>query len=142
LAWNAKEALMKLFPLTIAALLLAAPAFALVPINQEKRINDTLRSGFIADAIADNCPTMQPRKLRALTELLKLRDYALSQGYSAAEVRGFVENKTEKARGRTEAAAWLATKGAVPGNPDAYCETGAAEIARGSLVGALLRSTR
>ncbi|WP_135432800.1 DUF5333 domain-containing protein [Pseudotabrizicola sediminis] len=133
---------MKLIPMTIAALMLAAPAFALVPINQEKTINDTLRSGFIADAIADNCPTLQPRRLRALNELLKLREYALSQGYSATEVRAFVEDKTEKARGKAEAATWLASKGAVPGKTDAYCAAGEAEIARGSLVGALLRSTR
>ncbi|MFN4153718.1 MAG: DUF5333 domain-containing protein [Paracoccaceae bacterium] len=133
---------MKLFPMTIAALMMAVPAFALVPINQEKRINDTLRSGFIADAIADNCPTLQPRKLRAVSELLKLRDYALGLGYSAAEVRAFVESRTEKARGRAEAAAWLAQNGAVPGQTAAYCTTGEAEIARGSLIGTLLRSTR
>ncbi|MDO9637385.1 MAG: DUF5333 domain-containing protein [Pseudotabrizicola sp.] len=133
---------MKLIPLTLAALMFAVPAFALVPINQEQRINDTLRSGFIADAIADNCPTMQPRKLRALNELRKLRDYALGQGYSATEVRAFVESRTEKARGRAEAATWLASKGAVPGQPAAYCTAGEAEIARGSMVGYLLRSTR
>lgn len=133
---------MKLFPLTIAALMLAAPAFALVPINEEARINGTLRSGFIADQIADNCPTMQARKLRALNELLKLRDYALSQGYSADEVRAFVESKSEKARGKAEAAAWLAAKGAEPGKTAEYCAVGEAEIARGSLIGTLLRSTR
>ena len=133
---------MKFSPILIACVLLAAPAFALVPINQEKKINDTLRSGFIADAIADNCPTMEPRKLRALNELLKLRDYALSQGYTAAEVRAFVESKSEKARGKAEAAAWLKSKGAVPGQTAAYCAGGEAEIARGSLVGFLLRSTK
>ena len=133
---------MNLIPLTIAALMLAVPAFALGPINQEKTINDTLRSGFIADQIADTCPTLQPRKLRALNELLKLRDYALRLGYSAAEVRAFVENPAEKARGKAEAAAWLASKGAVPGEVAAYCAAGEAEIARGSIVGYLLRSTR
>lgn len=129
-------------PLALVALLLASPAFALVPINQEKTINDTLRQGFIADAIADTCPTMEPRRLRAINELLKLRDYALGQGYQAAEVRAFVESKTEKARGRAEAAAWLAERGAVPGAVDAYCEVGRAEIARGSLIGRLLRDTQ
>lgn len=133
---------MKLIPMTLVALVLSAPAFALVPINQEKTINGTLLSGFIADAIADNCPTMQPRKLRALNELLKLRDYALRVGYSAAEVRAFVESPTEKARGKAEAAAWLARKGAVPGQAEAYCAAGEAEIANGSLIGTLLRSTR
>ena len=134
LAWNAKEALMTRIPIVVAAVMIALPAFALGPINQEQRINDTLRSGFIAEAISDTCPTMQPRKLRALTELLKLRDYALSQGYSAAEVRAFVESKSEKARGKAEATAWLATK--------AYCAVGEAEIAQGSFIGSLLRSTR
>ena len=133
---------MKLIPLTIAALLLAAPAFALEPINQEKKINDTLRSGFIARQIADNCPTMEPRKLRALGELNKLRDYALSKGYSADELRAFVESKDEKARGKREAAAWLEAKGAVPGKPEVYCTVGEEEIARNSLIGYLLRSTK
>ncbi|MFN3846124.1 MAG: DUF5333 domain-containing protein [Paracoccaceae bacterium] len=133
---------MKLIPLTLAALMLAVPTFALEPINEEKTINDTLRQGFIADAIADNCPTMQPRKLRALNELLKLRDYALGRGYSAAELRAFVESKTEKARGKAEAAEWLADKGAVAGKADAYCTVGEAEIAQGSLIGRLLRSTK
>ena len=142
LAWNAKEALMKLSLLTLSALLIAFPALALVPINQEKTINDTLRSGFIADSIADNCPTMQARKLRALNELRKLRDYALGLGYSSGEVRAFVESKSEKARGKAEAAAWLAQKGAVPGKAAAYCAAGEAEIARGSMVGYLLRSTK
>jgi len=133
---------MKLVPLTLVALMLAVPAFALVPINQEKTINDTLRSGFIADQIADNCPTLEPRKLRALNELRKLRDYALGRGYSSAEVRAFVESKSEKARGKAEAAAWLAAKGAVPGKTAAYCTVGEGEIAQGSLIGRLLRSTK
>jgi hypothetical protein len=132
---------MRFVPLALAALLLASPAFALVPINQEKTINDTLRQGFVADAIADNCPTMQPRKLRAVGELLKLRDYALGQGYAADAVRAFVESKTEKARGRAEAAALLAARGVVPGDTAAYCAAGRDEIAKGSLIGRLLRST-
>ena len=126
----------------ILSAVLASPALALVPINEEPVIRDKLLQGFIGDAIADNCPTMEPRKLRALNELLKLRDYALSQGYSAAEVRAFVESKSEKARGKAEAAAWLKSKGAVPGETAAYCAVGEAEIARGSLVGFLLRSTK
>jgi hypothetical protein len=142
LAWNAKEALMKFAPLTIAALMFVSPAFALEPINQEKKINDTLRSGFIADAIADNCPTLEPRKLRALNELRKLRDYALGIGYTPAEVRAFVESRTEKARGKAEAAAWLGEKGVVVGDPASYCAVGEAEIARDSLTGRLLRSTK
>lgn len=130
---------LKSLTLTLAALAVAAPAFALGPINQEKHINDTLRQGFIADKIADTCPTLAPRKLRALDELNKLKNYALKQGYTADEIRSFVTSKTEKKRGKAEAAAWLKKAGAVDGDAESYCRIGRDEIARGSLIGALLR---
>lgn len=124
----------------ITALLIAAPAFALEPINKEAHINNILLQGFIGDAIADNCPTIEPRKMRALGELYKLRNYALDKGYSASEVRAFVTSDTEKARGKAEAADWLKAKGAEPGKPDAYCRIGKEEIAKQSLIGYLLWS--
>jgi hypothetical protein len=142
LAHHAKEANMTRLTLTLAALAVATPALALEPINQEAYINDTLLQGFIGDAIDDNCPTIEARTLRALGELNKLRDYALEKGYTAAEVRAFVTDKAEKARGKALAAEWLKARGAEPGNPEAYCAIGEAEIAKGSLIGYLLRSTR
>ncbi|MBU9696442.1 DUF5333 domain-containing protein [Rhodobacteraceae bacterium HSP-20] len=126
----------------IAALMIAAPAHAAdMPINKEPHINHILLQGFIGDAIADNCPTMEPRKLRALGELNKLRAYAQDKGYSVSEIRAFVTDDTEKARGKAEAAEWLKAKGAEPGKTDAYCRIGAEEIAKQSLIGYLLRST-
>ena len=119
--------------------LVTAPALALEPINKEPHINGILLQGFIADRIADTCPAMEPRKLRALGELNKLRDYALKKGYSAAEVRAFVTSKTEKARGKREAADWLKKAGAKDGDVAAHCKVGRDEIARGSLIGYLLR---
>lgn len=141
LAGTAKEATMKTLSL-IAALTLAAPAFALEPINTEKHINHVLLQGFIGDAIADNCPTIEPRKLRALGELNKLRVYALDKGYTTSEVRAFVTSDTEKARGKAEAAEWLKAKGAEPGKTEVYCSIGEEEIAKNSLIGSLLRSTK
>ena len=133
---------MKRFALTLAALAIATPALALVPINEEPVIIDTLLQGFIGDAIDDNCPTIEARKLRALNELTKLRDYALKQGYTSSEVRDFVTSKEEKAKGKAIAAERLKERGAEPGNPDAYCAIGEEEIAKGSLIGQLLRSTK
>lgn len=141
LAGTAKGAAMKSLPL-IAALIIAAPAVALEPIRTEKHINHVLLQGFIGDAIADNCPTIEPRKLRALGELNKLRAYAQDKGYTVSEIRAFVTNDEEKARGKAEAAAWLKAKGAEPGKADAYCQIGEAEIAKDSLIGYLLRSTK
>ena len=126
----------------LAALLIATPALALVPISEEPYINDVLLQGFIGDAIDDNCDTIEARKLRALNELTKLRDYALKQGYTSSEVRAFVTSKEEKAKGKAIAAERLKERGAEPGNPDAYCAIGEEEIAKGSLIGQLLRSTK
>lgn len=138
----AKEANM-LRNFTIAlTLAVTAPAYALVPINEEPVIHDKLLQGFIGDAIADNCPTMEARKLRALGELNSLRDYALKQGYESSVVREFVTSKEEKKKFKAEAAEWLKAKGAEPGKPEAYCKIGEEEIAKESLVGYLLRSKK
>jgi hypothetical protein len=142
----AKEANMKLpstgFAFCLAALAGAAPAQALVPINQEPTIINTLLQGFIGDAIDDNCPTIEARKLRALGELNTLKNYALEQGYSADEIRALVTSKEEKAKGKALAADWLKERGAEPGNPEAYCRIGEEEIRKESLIGYLLRSTK
>ena len=121
---------------------LASPALALVPINEEPVITDKLLQGLIADAIDDNCDTMEARKLRALGELNELRDYALEQGYEADVVRDFVTSKEEKAKFKVKAAEFLATLGAEPGSQEAYCRIGEEEIAKDSLIGKLLRSTK
>jgi hypothetical protein len=131
----------KTLTVTLAALT-ATPALALVPINENAVIMDTLLQGFIGDAIDDNCPSIEARKLRALNELTKLRDYALEQGYSADDIRALVKSKDEKAKGKAKAAEILKERGAEPGNPDAYCAIGEEEIAKGSLIGELLRSTK
>jgi hypothetical protein len=144
LARAAKEAMMRPFTtlMTLATLAVATPALALVPINEEPTIINTLLQGFIGDAIDDNCDTIEARKLRALGELTKLRDYALEQGYSADEIRALVTSKEEKAKGKALAAEWLKERGAEPGNPEAYCKIGEEEIAKESLIGYLLRSTK
>ena len=129
----------KTIALTLAV---TAPAHALVPINEEPVIHDKLLQGFIGDAIADNCPTMEARKLRALGELNNLRDYALKQGYESGVVKEFVTSKEEKKKFKAEAAEWLKAKGAEPGNAEAYCKIGEEEIAKESLVGYLLRSKK
>lgn len=126
--------------LTALFLVIAAPALALEPINKEKHINHTLLQGFIADRIDDNCDTISARKLRALSELNSLRSYALEKGYTTAEVKAFVTSKTEKARGKADAAAWLKARGAVDRDQASYCRIGQDEIAKGSLIGQLLRS--
>ncbi len=139
----AKEAYMlRLKTIALALAVSATPALALVPITENAKIMDTLLQGFIGDAIDDNCPTIEARKLRALGELNKLRDYALAQGYSADQIRALVKSKEEKAKGKALAAEWLKDRGAEPGKAEAYCKIGEEEIAKNSLIGYLLRSTK
>lgn len=128
--------------LMLGTLLIAAPALALEPIRENKKIYNTLLQGFIGDQIADNCPTIEARTLRALMELNTLKNEALAMGYSSDEIRAFVKDKAERARAKADAAAWLKAKGAVPGKAAAYCTVGEDEIARNSLIGYLLRSKK
>ena len=96
--------------ITIAlTLAVTAPAYApLVPINENPEIRAKLLQGFIGDAIADNCPTIKARTIKALGNSQQtLRDYALEQGYEASVTRAFVTSKEEKAKFKAEAAEWL-----------------------------------
>ena len=130
----------RLKPFALAAAVLAAsPALALEPINKEPHINGILLQGFIADRIADTCPTIGPRNLRALNELEKLKQYALKKGYTPDEIRAFVTSKEEKARGKREASDWLVANGVAEGDVEAHCRIGREQIAKGTLIGYLLR---
>jgi len=142
LACHAKEALMKLASLTLAALLLAAPAFALEPLSQEQHINDSLRAGRVGDVIRKTCPTIKARMFVVLAKIDDLKAYAESKGYSRDEVEAFLKDPAQKNRLKAEAEAYLARAGAVAGQPETYCAVGEAEIAKASLIGQLLRSSR
>lgn len=133
---------MKLVPMTLASLLLAAPAFALEPLPEETHINDSLRAGRIGDVIRKTCPTISARMFVVLGKIEDLKSYALDKGYTRAEVEAFIKNPEQKQRLRAEADAYLAAAGAVPGQPETYCAVGEAEIAKGSLIGELLRSSK
>lgn len=127
--------------LTAAFLVCAAPALAaaLEPINQNKAITGPLLQGFIADRIADECPSIDGRKVKALSVLMDLRAYALDVGYSREEIRNLVESKAEKAKAKAQALDYLTSKGAVVGDAQSFCRVGEAEIAARTLAGRLLR---
>ncbi len=128
--------------LGIMALLAAAcPAWALDPLPEETHINDSLRAGRIGDVIRKTCPSVSARMFVVLGKIEDLKRYALDKGYSRDEVEAFLKNPEQKARLKTEAAAYLEAAGAVEGDTESYCKVGRDEIAKGSLVGELLRSS-
>ena len=121
--------------------LLSTPALALEPINLDPRINESLIAGRVGDVIRNTCPTMSARMIVVYSKLKELERYARDKGYSEADFKAFRNNPSEKDRMKAAAAAYLVQAGAVEGDAQSYCRVGRDEIAKGSLIGELLRST-
>ena len=126
--------------LTLTAMLAATPALALEPLNTEKHINDSLVAGRVGDVIRSTCPSIYAKMFVVLQKLNELESYARDKGYKEADVKAFLKDKTEKARIKGLAAAYLKAAGAVEGDAESYCKVGRNEIAKGTLAGTLLRS--
>jgi Skp family chaperone for outer membrane proteins len=130
----------RFIPVALVAMLAAAPAFALEPLNTEKHINEALVAGRVADVIRNTCPSISAKMLTVLQELNALEAYLRDKGYTEAEVKAFRKNKDEKARIKGLANDYLTAAGAVEGDVESYCKAGRDEIAKGTLAGSLLRS--
>lgn len=129
--------------LAILAIALATPAFAgPIALPQETHINDELRAGAAGDILRRTCPSIKARMFVVWGRLYDLRDYALSKGYTEAEVKTFLDDDAQKARVKAEAMAYLAKAGAIPGAVASYCQVGRDEIAKNTPLGQLIRSTQ
>ncbi|MBE0555235.1 MAG: DUF5333 domain-containing protein [Rhodobacteraceae bacterium] len=132
---------MKLAALTLAAFaVLSAPAMAKVPLEDNQHITDSLMAGRVADVIRSTCPSISARMVTAYSKLEDLKKYAVDQGYTEAEVKAFLKDKSQKDRIKALAADYLAKAGAVEGDVESYCVAGRAEIDKGTLAGSMLRS--
>ena len=132
---------MKLAALTLAAFaVLSAPAMAKVPLEDNQHITDSLMAGRVADVIRSTCPSISARMVTAYAKLEDLKKYAFDQGYTEAEVKAFLKDKSQKDRIKALAADYLKKAGAVEGDVESYCVAGRAEIDKGTLAGSMLRS--
>lgn len=132
---------MRFAPLSLALLLgLTAPVLAREPLGEDDHIVHSLMSGRVADVIRSECGSISAKMFVVLAKLDELETYARGKGYTEAEVKAFLKDKTEKDRIKAMAADYLAKAGAVAGDEDSYCKVGRDEIAKGSLAGSLLRS--
>lgn len=125
---------------SVVALLGAGPLLALEPLNTEAHINAQLVAGKVGDTIRKTCPSISARMFVVLEKLNALEDYARGKGYAEADVKVFLKDPVEKARIKGLAQAYLAAAGAVDGDADSYCRVGRDEIAKGTLVGSLLKT--
>lgn len=136
---------MTLSNLALAGLLAVsgfAAQAATVPMAQDKHINDELRAGFAGDMLRKTCPSISARMLVVMGRLYDLKSYAESHGYTADDYDAFRGDPVQKARLKAEAADYLAKAGAKPGDAESYCQVGRDEIAKGSAIGQLLRSSK
>ncbi len=131
------------FRIAVLAVLLATPACAdPVPMAQETHINDELRAGFAGDTLRKICPTISARMIVVVGRLWDLKSYAEDHGYTSDDYDAFRKDPVQKTRLKDEAEAYLVAAGAVPGDVESYCKAGEAEIAKGTALGTLIRSTR
>ncbi len=138
-----ERTVMRAARLALLAFVLANPAVAgPVPLSQEPHINDELRAGAAGDILRHTCPAITARMLVVFDRLFALRDYALSQGYDEATVRAFLDDDSQKARIKAEAAAYLAKAGAKPGDVESYCKVGRDEIAKNTPLGQLIKASQ
>ncbi len=126
----------------VLAAALAAPVQAAdkPPLQDDPHIRESLVAGRVADVLRNECGSLHARMLLVLSKLDDLKDYAVAQGYTEAEVKAFLKSKAQKDAMKAMAADYLAKAGAVPGDEDSYCRVGKDEIAKGTLAGSLLWS--
>ena len=142
--WNMEIPMMRPILTLALLLLLSAPALALakVPLRDEAHINAQLLAAQIGDILRKTCPQASARMFVVLGKMNDLESYARKQGYTDAEVKAFLKDKTEKARIRGLAEDYLAQAGAIKGDAESYCRVARDEVARGTLTGQLLRVAR
>lgn len=128
--------------LLLALVLGAGQGFAQdrVPLPEEAHINEQLIAASAGDILRNTCPTISARFFVVWQKLRDLEEYARDKGYGEAEVTAFLKDKTQRKRVKVAAEAYLAAAGVIEGDAESYCVVGRAEIAKGTLVGSLLRS--
>ncbi|WP_417241452.1 DUF5333 domain-containing protein [Celeribacter sp.] len=128
--------------IALGLVLFAAPlsAAALPPLSRVDEIDNNMLYVGIAIEISDECPTIEARKIKGLNFLWTLKAVASEMGYSNAQIEEYVTSKDEKARIRAKGAAYARARGVDPTTSAGLCALGEMEIAKGSVIGSLLRA--
>jgi hypothetical protein len=110
-----------------------------VPLPEEPHINEQLIAAQAGDILRNICPKASARMLVVWAKMWDLKTYAEDKGYTESEVKAFLKDKDQKARVKAAAEAYLEAAGAVAGDPESYCQVGRDEIAKGTLLGQIIR---
>ena len=125
------------------ALMLPAPSMAAAeppPLRDSEHINSRLLAAAIGDVIRRTCPDISDRRWTVRAEALKLYNHAISLGHSRRSIEAYLEDPDARAWMEGQRDAWLAARGAEPGDAESHCRIGMQEIAQGSYLGSLLRA--
>jgi hypothetical protein len=117
---------------------MATAALALPPLSENEYINDRLIQARVADRIRKECDSINARFAYAYSQARALKQYALDQGYTEAEIEAFLDSRADKDRVKAAAEAYLAANGVVAGDAASFCALGIKEIAAGSVAGSLI----
>ena len=110
------------------------------PLREVEHVNSRLLAAAIGDQIRRNCPTISERRWVVRAEALKLFNYAISLGHSRRSIEAYLDDPDARAWMEGQRDAWLAARGAEPGDAESHCRIGMQEIAQGSYLGSLLRA--
>lgn len=110
-----------------------------VPLPEEAHINEQLIAAQAGDILRNTCPKASARMLVVWSKMWDLKSYAEDKGYTEPEVKAFLKDKAQKARVKAAAEAYLQAAGAVPGDVESYCQVGRDEVAKGTLLGQIIR---
>lgn len=118
----------------------ASTGGSLPPLREVEEIDRNMLWVALAIEISDRCDQIAPRNLKGLLVLNDLRARARDLGYSNAEIEDYATSDAEKARMRQLGEQYVKSQGLDPDVPADLCSLGAAEIARNSRIGALLKA--
>ncbi len=127
-------------PLALAGLVATgAAASALQPLSENTYVTDRLIAARVADRIRKTCPDeIGARTIYAFSQAWELKGWAEDQGYSSAEIKAFLKDRTEKKAIYAKAEDYLVANGAVEGDVAGFCALGHKEIAAKSIAGSLI----
>ncbi|MBW6418128.1 DUF5333 domain-containing protein [Celeribacter sp. PS-C1] len=120
----------------------AAAAAELPPLREVQEIDQNMLWAGLAVEVSDECSTIEVKKIKGISFLWGLKNKASAMGYTDDEIRAYVESDDEEARIRRLGEAYVRQAGFDPKTPEGLCAFGEAEIARGSVIGSFLRSTK
>lgn len=118
----------------------AAAQSRLPALAQDARVQAEFLAGAVGEEIANQCGAISPRMFVVLRRLGALEAHARRLGYTNEDFRALRRSEAARAELRQRRNAYLAAKGAVPGQPESYCRVGREEIRNGTLIGSLLRA--